>query len=249
MAGEGAWWGSLLACHASEIAGSARGHAPAAEFGKLCPHDGVVVQVLDRRVRPLVTRVLQPVAEHSPGSVRPVTVSLFGFGFGIGAGLAAAFSLWPVAVAAWLVNRVLDGLDGVLARQQASAGDRGAYLDMVLDVIVYAAVPIGLAQGAGVDGAWTAAALLLASFYVNITTGLYLSAILEKRGAGAGANGETTSITMPVGLIEGTETVVWFTLMLAVPRAVLWSMGSMAIAVLVSAAIRFWQASSLLETT
>jgi phosphatidylglycerophosphate synthase len=205
--------------------------------------------VLDRHARPLVTRVLQPVAEKALGSARPVTVSLVGLGFGIGAGLAAAFSLWPVAVAAWLANRVLDGLDGVLARQQIGASDRGAYLDMVFDVVVYAAVPIGLAQGAGVDGAWTAAALLLASFYVNITTGLYLSALFEKAGTGAVARGETTSITMPAGLIEGTETVVWFTLMLALPGAVLWSMGSMAVAVSVSAAIRFWQGSSMLETT
>ncbi|MEO6122407.1 MAG: hypothetical protein ABIR32_01760 [Ilumatobacteraceae bacterium] len=49
----------------------------------------------------------------------------------------------------------------------------------------------------------------------------YISAVAAKRAAGAGSDRERTSIHMPTGLIEGTETIVLFTLMLAVPNLAL----------------------------
>ena len=64
---------------------------------------------------------------------------------------------------------------------------------------------------------WAIAAALLATFYVNTVSLLLLSAILEKRSHGTTHSGETTTITLPPALIEGTETIVLFTLALAVP--------------------------------
>jgi phosphatidylglycerophosphate synthase len=99
----------------------------------------------------------------------------------------------------WLFNRVLDGLDGMVARFHARQSDFGGYLDIVLDFVVYAAIPVGLYWGN--PGATNTAALilLLSSFYVNAASWIYLSAILEKRAAGASARGELTSVTMPNG--------------------------------------------------
>jgi hypothetical protein len=53
---------------------------------------------------------------------------------------------------------------------------------------------------------------------VNAASWMYLAAILERRGAGAAARGELTTITMPRGLVGGTETVVFYALFLALPR-------------------------------
>ena len=61
-------------------------------------------------------------------------------------------------------------------------------------------------------------AVLLATFYVNAVSWTYLSALLEKRSAGASRTGELTSIAMPPALVEGAETLVLFTLALLVPR-------------------------------
>lgn len=44
---------------------------------------------------------------------------------------------------------------------------------------------------------------MLAVFFVNSAGLFQLSALLEKKGAGAKARGESTSVTMPAGLIEG----------------------------------------------
>lgn len=146
----------------------------------------------------------------------------------------------------WLANRIVDGLDGVVARTTGRTSDTGGYLDMVVDVVVYAAIPLGVAVGKGGTAAWTAAAVLLASFYLNTITWSYLAALLEKRGWGAASKGESTSITMPAGLVEGTETIVAYTLLLALPSAAVAIMGAMAALVLLGAALRVRQGMALL---
>ena len=63
-----------------------------------------------------------------------------------------------------------------------------------------------------------AALALIGSFYVNAASWMYLSALLERRGAGARARGELTSVTMPEGLVGGTETIVFYTLFFLWPK-------------------------------
>mgnify|MGYP005839719195 CR=1 FL=1 len=157
-------------------------------------------------------------------------------------GVAAAVAAWQgayfAALSLWAVNRVLDGLDGTLARSTGQQSDLGAYLDIVLDHIVYVAVPLGLALAVGTPAALLALALLLASFYINGASWMYLAALLEKRNAGAPTRGELTTVTMPGGLVEGAETVVLYTLFLLFPGALVPLFGLMAVLVLFTAAQR-----------
>ena len=60
--------------------------------------------------------------------------------------------------------------------------------------------------------------LLVASFYVNAASWMYLAALLEQRNDGAAARGETTAVTMPPGLIGGAETVAFYAAFLALAR-------------------------------
>ena len=159
--------------------------------------------------------VLGPIARRAPRAVHPIAITLAAVVPGIGAALAAATGHNEMAVSLWLVNRALDGFDGTLARQHERQTDLGAYLDILMDFLVYAAVPIGLAAHADNQAAWIAAAALLAAFYVNTISWAYLSALLERRERNRSR--EYTSITMPGGLIEGAETVVVYAIMLAVP--------------------------------
>jgi hypothetical protein len=59
---------------------------------------------------------------------------------------------------------------------------------------------------------------MLGSFYINAASYMVLAAILEKRNLGAQTRGEYTTITMPGGLIEGTETVIFYTLFFMFPQ-------------------------------
>jgi phosphatidylglycerophosphate synthase len=183
--------------------------------------------VIDRALRRRTEVVLAPLVRAVPRRVHPTAVTVLAVVPGAGAAVAAGAGLPALAVALWLANRVLDGLDGAVARRSGRQTDLGGYADILLDVVVYAAVPLGIAAGLDSRAGWVAAAVLLATFYVNAISWSYLSALLERRGAGASARADTTSVTMPPGLVEGAETVVLFTVALAVPSwsvAVMWVM-------------------------
>jgi phosphatidylglycerophosphate synthase len=183
--------------------------------------------MIDRALRRHTESVLAPIVRLTPRRVHPTAITTAALVPGLGAAVAAGAGASALAAALWLVSRLLDGLDGAVARRTGRQSELGAYADILLDVVVYAAVPLGIAAGQDDRGAWIAAAALLASFYVNAISWSYLSALLERRGAGARARGETTSVTMPTGVIEGAETVVILGLALAVPGwsvALMWIM-------------------------
>jgi len=109
-------------------------------------------------------------------------------------------------------------LDGAVARLHEKTTDLGGYLDLVGDFVVYGAIPASLALRPGAPaGLPGAAIILLVAFYVNAAAWMVPSAILEKRGRGAGARGEPTSVIIPEALISGGETVVFFGLFFLFP--------------------------------
>ena len=183
---------------------------------------------MDAYLRGPKESILAPVARWSPRGVHPNAITLVAVVPGIGAAVAAAAGVPAIAVSLWLLNRVLDGLDGTLARQRGRQSDLGGYLDILMDFVVYAAVPIGLAAHAGDRETWVGASVLLATFYVNTISWAYLSAVLERRARDVVSPAPGyTAVTMPGGLIEGAETVVIYTVMLAIPTwapALFWVM-------------------------
>jgi phosphatidylglycerophosphate synthase len=205
--------------------------------------------MLDERLRPVKERLMAPLARAIGDGVSPMQVTLLAFLVGMAAAVAAARGLMVVAVACWLANRLLDGLDGTLARTQRRQTDLGGYVDIVLDFVVYAAIPLGLAVGArgplARDVAFATAAML-ASFYVNAASWMYLAAILERRSAGTQARGEFTTVTMPDGLIGGSETVLLYTLFLLLPAHLLLLFSVAAALVVVTAGQRLAWASRAL---
>lgn len=204
---------------------------------------------MDHALRRHKETALGPLAAAIPGSVHPTAITAIALVPGLGAGAAAAAGAPALAVVLWLLNRLLDGLDGTLARRRGLQSALGAYADIVLDVVVYAAIPLGIAAGQGTRAAYGAAAVLLASFYVNAISWSYLAALLERRGAGAAAQGELTAVTMPAGLIEGAETVVLFALALALPgwsTTIMWAMAAGVAVTIVQRAV--WARRALRET-
>ncbi|MCL4870566.1 MAG: CDP-alcohol phosphatidyltransferase family protein [Anaerolineae bacterium] len=170
--------------------------------------------MFDERLRAVKERWLDGVARPLHW-LAPWQVSLLGLGMGAAAAAALAAQANGLGFLFWFLNRLFDGLDGTLARQRGEKSDLGGYLDILFDFCTYAIIPIGLVWGRPSEAAWLSLAVLLASFYVNAASWIYLAAILEKRHQGQ--NPRLTSITMPAGIIGGTETIILFTLFILFP--------------------------------
>ena len=202
--------------------------------------------MFDAWLRALKDRLFAGVARRVGGVVHPNVVTLLACAAGLLAAWAAADRRYPLALLLWALNRALDGLDGSVARETARASDVGGYLDILLDHVVYAAVPIGLALGDGSRPALLAALVLVATFYVNAASWMYLAAVLERRDRGAAARGERTAVTMPPGLVAGAETALLFALFLLLPAHLVALFSLMAVLVMLTVVQRLlWAATRL----
>ncbi|WP_374331630.1 CDP-alcohol phosphatidyltransferase family protein, partial [Aestuariivirga sp.] len=128
-------------------------------------------------VKPAVDAAALRLARHGIGADQ---VTLAGLALGLAAAALIATGHSLVALAPLLANRALDGIDGALARLSPASG-RGAFLDISLDFVFYAAIPLGFAVAAPDDNA-LAAAVLLAAFVVTGTSFLAFAVMAEKKG-------------------------------------------------------------------
>lgn len=134
---------------------------------------------------------------------------------GLASAAAIASGADGLALLAFGLNRLLDGLDGAVARA-TSRTDRGGFLDIVFDFTVYGAIPLAFALRDPGSNA-LAASVLLFSFYVNGATFLAFATLAAKRGLETAARG-VKSIFFSVGLAEGTETILAFMAMMLWPH-------------------------------
>ena len=190
--------------------------------------------MFDQGLRKTKDRVLEP-AVTILSRVHPTLLTVLGLVVGLACAGFAALGQLNWALGLWVVNRILDGLDGLVARRFGKASDLGGYLDLVFDFVVYAAVPLGLAWFQADLGVWAACAVLLAAYYVNAVSWLALSALQEKNHV---QPTRLTSLAMPRGLMEGFETIVLYLAFFLWPGALVWLFAAGAGLVLVSAGHR-----------
>lgn len=162
-------------------------------------------------VKPAVDTVAGRLAERG---ITADQVTLSGFALGMAAAVLVACGHSLPALIPLLANRALDGIDGALARLSA-ASERGAFLDISLDFVFYAAIPLGFAIAAPGDNA-LAAAVLLAAFVVTGTSFLAFAVLAEKRGLRSTAYPSKAFYYLG-GLTEGTETIACFLAMCLFP--------------------------------
>ncbi|MFP5480013.1 MAG: CDP-alcohol phosphatidyltransferase family protein [Alphaproteobacteria bacterium] len=142
-------------------------------------------------------------------------VTLVGLLFGLAAAALVALGCSGMEVAVLVIaGRLADGLDGAVARARGKS-DFGGYLDIVCDFAFYGAVPLAfVVLDPAANGA--AGAFLLASFYVNGATFLGYAILAERRGLETRSRGEK-SLYFTAGLLEGTETILFFLLIVLLP--------------------------------
>jgi phosphatidylglycerophosphate synthase len=140
-------------------------------------------------------------------SINADTVTIAGFGLGVTAALLIANGLPHAGLASLLASRLCDGLDGALARE-TRATDAGAFLDIALDFLFYASVPLAFALAEPAANALPAATLL-AAFIGSGTSFLAFAILAERRGLAA-AHYPAKGFYYLGGLTEAGETLICF---------------------------------------
>lgn len=136
---------------------------------------------------------------------------------GAGLALSAAFfvtqSNFTAALIFILLNRIVDGLDGAVARINEPT-ELGGYLDTICDYIFYIAIPVAFGFIDPVNH--IPALLLVASFTLTAVSFLAFAAIAARRPRDDSAHGPKALI-YSTGLMEGAETISFFVLLCLFP--------------------------------
>ena len=194
----------------------------------------------DSVLRQKKDQLLTPVVRQLFANVHPNTLSWISLGVGLLSVAAIVNQMYWIGLVLWLGNRTLDGLDGLVARIYDKQSDLGGYIDLVLDFVIYLTVPIGFVFVNQTPTNLWALIFLFAAYVINLLSWTTLSAILEKRRVGAGER--LTSIEMPTGLIEGAETILFYTLFYLLPGYIAYLFVIMGLLVLFTAGQRIWWA-------
>lgn len=164
-----------------------------------------------RLIDPPLNRIGKAIALRG---VRADTVTLIGLGFGLLAAALIYLDLAMIALLPLLASRLADGLDGAVARA-TNQTDFGGYLDIAADFLFYGLVPLAFVlNDPTANGA--AGGFLLAAFYFNGTSFLGFAVMAEKRGLTTTRQG-MKSLYFSNGLLEGTETILFFILLCLLP--------------------------------
>lgn len=147
------------------------------------------------------------------------TVTLLAFGLGLAAALCIALQAFAAGAVLIVVSRLCDALDGAVARLTQPT-DAGGFLDITLDFVFYASIPLAFAVAAPEANGLPAAALL-ASFIGTGSSFLAFATLAAKRGMHSTAYPDK-SIYFLGGLTEATETLAVFVAMCLWPQYFAW---------------------------
>ncbi|GAB3484784.1 CDP-alcohol phosphatidyltransferase family protein [Marinomonas epiphytica] len=142
-------------------------------------------------------------------------ITLVGFLLGSLSIPALSVNWYELAFVLILANRLMDGLDGAVARVQGPT-DLGGYLDITLDFIFYSGVIFGFALADPEHNA-LAASFLILSFMGTGSSFLAFAIMAEKRNIERLDYGKK-SLYFIGGLAEGTETIVFLLLICVMPE-------------------------------
>ncbi len=180
--------------------------------------------MFDRRALVLLAPLVQRLAALCVRArVGADALTITGFALGLLAALAIASNAPLAGLVLLLASRLFDAVDGAVARL-TSPTDRGAFLDITLDFLFYASIPLAFAVADPPSNALPAA-VLLAAFIGTGSSFLAFSIFAERRGL-TSSDFPDKGIYYLGGLTEATETLVCFGLMCVWPdRFALWAYG------------------------
>lgn len=171
--------------------------------------------MLDQCCLKIIAPPLQAVARKLNNlSVSANQVTVGGFLLGMCVLPLLMHQYYYLAMVVIVLNRLCDGIDGALARI-AGASDAGAFLDIVLDFIFYAAVVFGFALANPEQNALVAAFLLF-SFMGTASSFLAFAIMAQKRSISC-MQYPNKGFYYLGGLAEGSETILFLLLCCVFP--------------------------------
>jgi phosphatidylglycerophosphate synthase len=196
-----------------------------------------------------LTRLIKPALDASGQKLARVGVTANGLtfaGFFIGmlAAVAIALQAYWLGLAAIALSRLCDGLDGAVARQTRPT-DRGGFLDITLDFVFYASIPMAFALADPARNA-LAAAVLLAAF-VGTTSSFLAYAIMAAKRSQVSTAYPNKSLVFLGGLTEATETYALFAAMCIWPQHFVPLAYAFAVACVITTATRVWWGYTTLD--
>jgi len=170
--------------------------------------------MFDEPARRLMPRLLgAPVRWLVRASVSPNLLSWLGLTLALGAALAVANAFAWSGLLLWLVSRVVDALDGLVARESGRSSSFGGYLDITLDMVAYGAMVLAFAVVHPAQ--WLLMLCVMFGYLLVTTTTLALSSILEREARQRPNNNRTLQFTP--GFAEAGETSLVYVAWSALP--------------------------------
>ena len=171
--------------------------------------------MLDAKLRPLIDPPLNAVGRVLAGiGVSANMLTFAGLALGLGGAFAVSQGALGWGLALILANRLLDGLDGAVARVRGPTS-LGGYFDIVADFAFYVSVP--LAFGVLSDANTLPALVLVASFVLTGVSFLAFAVIAAERDLENDTHGKK-SFFYSTGLAEGGETIAVCIAMCLLPQ-------------------------------
>jgi|TARA_B100000787_G_C16141509_1_gene272224 phosphatidylglycerophosphate synthase len=174
--------------------------------------------MIDKTIQPYTQPVLNFISKILIKFITPNQVSLIGFCVGIAMCAFIILDFYFYAIIALVLNRLLDGLDGSMARLTAPS-PFGGYIDIVSDFLIYAGFVLSF--GLTNSSFLTSACLLLFLYIGTGTTFLAYAAILKSYNPKLkNENSEEINkgFYYASGLVEGFETIIFMILSLLAPQ-------------------------------
>ena len=163
-------------------------------------------------IKPILNRLARRLIRTGMGANQ---MTLLGFAVGLLAAILVASENYAVAIAAILLSRTCDALDGAMARLTRIT-DAGGFLDIALDFIFYALIPLAFALANPQRNA-LASAVLLAAFVGTMSSFLAFAVLAAKRNMSNLAYPDKSFYFLG-GLTEATETLAVFFAMCLWPQ-------------------------------
>lgn len=175
--------------------------------------------------------------------ITPNHITVLTFVMALAASTLIAVDRPLIGIAVWLVSRIGDALDGVLARHTARSSAFGGYLDITLDMAGYSAMVMAFAvANPTLSLAWMT---ILTGYILVITTTLALSDAGRRAGRQVSATDRTFQFTP--GLTEAGETSIMYALWVIFPGHLPWLVWLWAAALMATVLQRTYQAARLLR--
>lgn len=172
------------------------------------------MMMLDHVTRPLIDPLLNKMAATlHRNTVRANQVTLVAFIAGLLAMILIALGQPLLGLALFALNRILDGLDGALARCGRPTM-AGGYLDIVFDFIIYSGIVLSFAV---FDQSLALVAAFVLFSFVGTGSSFLAMAIFADRVQLAPVTPQPKSFYFLGGLTEGTETILFIAAICLMP--------------------------------